>query len=93
MQKKKKKKNKKTKKTKQKKKTKQNKKTNKKKKKHEAQRYLPPQSLRSLGLRARYLPHNTPSVPRSIHAKFHHDRIKTMGARGIKTYKHTYIHT
>ena len=33
-----------------------------------------------------YLPHDTPRVPRSVHAKFHDDRIKTMGARGIHTY-------
>ena len=43
--------------------------------------------------RARYLPHDTPRVLRSVHAKFHHDLIKTMGARGIQTYIHTYIHT
>ena len=48
-------------------------------------------SLRSLGLRARYLPHDTPRVPRSVHAKFHHDRI--MGARGIQTYIDRYIGT
>ena len=40
------------------------------------------------GLCARYLPHDTPRVRRSVHAKFHHDRIKTMGARGIQTYIH-----
>ena len=36
-------------------------------------------------LRARYLSYDTPRVPRSVHAKFHDDRIKTMGARGIHT--------
>ena len=41
-------------------------------------------------LGARYLPHDTPRVPRSVHAKFHDDRIKTMGARG---YIHTQIGT
>ena len=39
----------------------------------------------SFALRARYLPHNTPRVPRSVYAKFHDDQIKTMGARGIQT--------
>ena len=42
-----------------------------------------------LALRTRYLPHDTPRVPRSVHAKFHHDRIETMGVRGIQTYIHT----
>ena len=56
-----------------------------------AQPYLPLRSLHSLGLRARYLPHDTPRVPRSVHAKFHHDRIKIMGARGIQTYIDRYI--
>ena len=31
------------------------------------------------------LPHVTSSVPRSIHAKFHADRCKTVGARRIQT--------
>ena len=43
------------------------------------------------GFAPRYLPHDTPRVLRSVHAKFHHDLIKTMGARGIQTYIHTYI--
>ena len=48
------------------------------------------QSLCSLELRTSgkvqpYLLHDTPRVPRSVHAKFHHDRIKTMGAKGIHT--------
>ena len=30
-----------------------------------------------------YLPHVTPRVPRSVHAKFHADWSKTVGARGI----------
>ena len=38
-----------------------------------------------------YLPHDTPRVPRSVHAKFHADRTKTVGARGIHTYIHRYI--
>ena len=42
-------------------------------------------------LRAGYLPHDTPRVQRSVHAKFHHDRIKTIGARGIQTYIDRYI--
>ena len=46
-------------------------------------------SLHSLGLRARYLPHVTSSVPRSVHAKFHADRSKNVGARGIHTHRHT----
>ena len=37
-------------------------------------------------IRARYLPYDTPRVPRSVHAKFHADRTKTVGARGIHTY-------
>ena len=32
-----------------------------------------------------YLPYDTPRVPRSVHAKFYYDRIKTMGARGHMT--------
>ena len=32
-----------------------------------------------------YLHQITSRVPRSVHAKFHHDRIKTMGARGPMT--------
>ena len=36
-------------------------------------------------LRARYLPDVTPRVPRSVHAKFHADWSKTVGARGIHT--------
>ena len=43
----------------------------------------------SFTLRAHYLPHDTPRVLRSVHAKFYHDRIKTMGARGIQTYIQT----
>ena len=39
-------------------------------------------------LRACYLPHDIPKVPRSVNAKFHDDRIKTMGARGIQIYIH-----
>ena len=32
-----------------------------------------------------YLPHFTRRVPRSVHAKFHADWTKTVGARGIQT--------
>ena len=32
-----------------------------------------------------YLPHVTRSVPKSVHAKFHADWTKTVGARGIQT--------
>ena len=35
------------------------------------------------------LPHVTPRVPRSVHAKFHVDWSKIMGARGIHTHTHT----
>ena len=42
-------------------------------------------ALSGFALCARYLPHDSPRVPRSVHAKFHHDRIKTMGARGPMT--------
>ena len=41
-------------------------------------------------LRARYLSHVTPRVPRSVHAKFHADWTKTVGARGIHTDTHTH---
>ena len=34
-----------------------------------------------------YLPHVTPRIARSVHAKFHADRNKTVGARGIHTNK------
>ena len=50
-------------------------------------------SLRSLGLRARYLPHVTPRVQRSVHAKVHADWTKTVGARGIHTHRHTHRQT
>ena len=36
-----------------------------------------------------YLPHVTRRVPRSVHAKFHADWTKTVGARGIQTNKQT----
>ena len=36
-----------------------------------------------------YLPHVTRRVPRSVHAKFHADWTKTVGARGIQTDKQT----
>ena len=36
-----------------------------------------------------YLPHVTRRVPRSVHAKFHWDRTKTVGARGIHTDRQT----
>ena len=36
-----------------------------------------------------YLPHVTPRVPRSVHAKFHANWTKTVGARGIQTDKQT----
>ena len=36
-----------------------------------------------------YLHHVTPRVPKSIHAKFHADRSKTVGARGIWTAEQT----
>ena len=32
-----------------------------------------------------YLPHVTPRIPRSVHAKFYADWTKTVGARGIQT--------
>ena len=32
-----------------------------------------------------YLPHVTPRVPRSFHAKFHADWTKTVGTRGMNT--------
>ena len=65
-----------------------------------AQPYLPLRSLRSLRLRAHILSRFAPSdfalatypmtLPVfqvvSMPIKFHHDRIKTMGARGIQTY-------
>ena len=38
-----------------------------------------------------YLPHVTPRVPRSIHAKFHADWSKTVGVRGIHTETHTHM--
>ena len=44
-------------------------------------------------LRARYLPYDTPRVPRNVHAKFHADQTKTVGARGIHTHTHTDRHT
>ena len=44
-------------------------------------------------LHARYLPYDTPRVPRNVHAKLHANRTKTVGARGIHTYIHRYIHT
>ena len=36
-----------------------------------------------------YLPHVTRRVPRSVHAKFHANWTKTVGARGIQTNKQT----
>ena len=36
-----------------------------------------------------YLPHVTRRVPRSVHAKFHADWTKTVGARGKQTDKQT----
>ena len=42
-------------------------------------------------LRARYLPHVTPKVPRSVHAKFHADWSKTVGAGGIHTHTQTVL--
>ena len=36
-----------------------------------------------------YLPQVTRRVPRSVHAKFHADWTKTVGARGIQTNKQT----
>ena len=36
-----------------------------------------------------YLPHVTCRVPRSVHAKFHADWTKTVGARGIQTDRQT----
>ena len=36
-----------------------------------------------------YLPHVTRRVPRSVHAKFHADWTKTVGARGIHLDKQT----
>ena len=36
------------------------------------------------------LPHVTPRVPRSVHAKFHADCSKTVGGRGIHTNRHTH---
>ena len=36
-----------------------------------------------------YLPHVTRRVPRSVHAKFHADWTKTVGARGTQTDKQT----
>ena len=36
-----------------------------------------------------YLPHVTSRVPRSVHAKFHADWTRTVGARGIHTDKQT----
>ena len=36
-----------------------------------------------------YLPHITRRVPRSVHAKFHADWTKTVGASGIHTNKQT----
>ena len=36
-----------------------------------------------------YLPHVTSRVPRSVHAKFHADRSKTVAARGIRTNRQT----
>ena len=36
-----------------------------------------------------YLPHVTRRVPRSVHAKFHADWTKTVGARGIQTNRQT----
>ena len=38
-----------------------------------------------------YLPHVTPRVPRSFHAKFHADWTKTVGARGTQTNKQTIL--
>ena len=42
---------------------------------------------------ARYLPHVTPRVPRSVHAKVHADWSKTVGARGIHTHTQTHRQT
>ena len=36
-----------------------------------------------------YLPHVTRRVPMSVHAKFHADWTKTVGARGIQTNRQT----
>ena len=36
-----------------------------------------------------HLPHVTCRVPRSVHAKFHADWTKTVGARGIQTDRQT----
>ena len=36
-----------------------------------------------------YLPHVTRRVPKSVHAKFHADWTKTVGARGIQTDRQT----
>ena len=41
------------------------------------------------GVAQPYLPHVTRRVPRSVHAKFHADRTKTVGARGIHTDRQT----
>ena len=38
-----------------------------------------------------YLPHVTRMVPRSVHAKFHADWTKTVGAKWIHTNKPSYI--
>ena len=38
-----------------------------------------------------YLPHVTRRVPRSVHAKFHADWTKTVGARGIRTNRQSYF--
>ena len=38
-----------------------------------------------------YLPHFTPRVPKSVHAKFYANWTKTVGARGIQTNKQTFL--
>ena len=38
-----------------------------------------------------YLPHVIRRVPRSVHAKFHADWTKTVGARGIQTDRQIYF--
>ena len=40
-----------------------------------------------------YLPNVIPTVPRKVHAKFHEDRFKTVGARGTHTHGQTETHT
>ena len=41
------------------------------------------------GVAQPYLPHVTPRVSSSVHAKFHADLTKTVGARGIHTDRQT----